>query len=300
MQYTQLTPDLRFSRLVQGFWREAGWHLAPEALYRFICGLLDNGIDTFDHAACYGGFTVEGRFGRALSLDKTLREKLTIISKCGILFPNAAEPQFQTHHYDNSYRHIIWSAERSIKEMQCGYLDVLLIHRPSPCADPEQIARAFDDLQRAGKVRHFGVSNYSPAKFSMLQSYVAQPLVTNQIEISPLHLLPFHNGELDFMLEKRVRPMAWSPLGGGGLFTAGSEQSRRTAEALLSFGKARDESRLDVLAYAWLLAHPSGIIPVMGSGRIERCRQATAAFDIAFSEEEWLQIYIASQGLDIP
>lgn len=300
MHDIQLAPDLYFSRFVQGFWREPDWQLTPQGLHTFIRQLLDSGIHTFDHASCYGGFTVESRFGQALSIDKTLREKLTLISKCGILFPNQAEPQFKTHHYDNSYRHIIWSAERSISQMQCEYLDVLLIHRPSPCADPEQIAQAFDDLQRSGKVRHFGVSNYSPAKFSMLQSYLNQTLVTNQIEISPLHLAPFDNGSLDFLMERRVKPMAWSPLAGGQLLTNQSEQSKRTAEALLAIGKTKGENRLDVLAYAWLLAHPSHIIPVIGSGNIERCKHALSALDVTLSEEEWLQVYIASQGFDIP
>ncbi|WGE54785.1 aldo/keto reductase [Actinobacillus equuli subsp. equuli] len=299
MQYLQLTPTLRFSRLIQGFWRLNEWQKTPQELLRFVQQGLELGIDTLDHAACYGGFTSEGQFGKALALDKSLREKLTLVTKCGILYPNQTLPAIKTHHYDNSYEHIVWSAERSLQQLNSDYLDVLLIHRLSPCADPEQIARAFEDLYQAGKVRHFGVSNYTPTKFSMLQSYLSLPLVTNQIEISPLQLAPFDDGSLDFLLEKRIRPMAWSPLAGGKMFNQ-DERSLRVAKALRTIGEKYGEQRLDVLSYAWLLAHPVKIMPIIGSGQITRVENAVRALDIAFSEEEWINVYVASQGHDIP
>ncbi|MDD0824770.1 aldo/keto reductase [Mannheimia sp. AT1] len=300
MQYTSLTKDLSFSRIIQGFWRLDKWQQTPQQTLTFIHQLLELGITTFDHAACYGGFTTEGCFGQALALDKSLREKMTLVSKCGILYPNQELPEIKSHYYDNSYEHIVWSAERSIQQLQCEQLDVLLIHRLSPCADPEQIARAFEILHQAGKVRHFGVSNYTPAKFSMLQSYVKQPLITNQIEISPLHLNAFDDGSLDFLLEKRIKPMAWSPLAGGRLFDKTDKQGIAIATQLLEIGKTKDEDRLDVLALAWLLSHPAHIMPILGSGNIERVRNAADALKITFTEEEWIKVYVASQGFDIP
>lgn len=299
MQHIQLAPDLTFSRLIQGFWRLKSWRKSPQELLTFVKQGLELGVDTLDHAACYGAFTSESEFGRALALDKSLRAQLTLVTKCGILYPNEELPDIKSHHYDNSYRHIMWSAQRSIEKLQCDYLDVLLIHRLSPCADPEQIARAFDELYQTGKVRYFGVSNYTPAKFAMLQSYVNRPLITNQIEISPLHRQAFDDGTLDFLLEKRIQPMAWSPLAGGRLFNQ-DENSRAVQKTLLEIGETKGETRLDTLAYAWLLAHPAKIMPVMGSGKIERVKSAADALRISFTEEEWIKVYVAAQGRDIP
>ncbi|ABR73689.1 oxidoreductase [Actinobacillus succinogenes] len=299
MQHIQLAPDLTFSRLIQGFWRLKSWQKSPQELLTFIKQGLEFGIDTFDHAACYGSFTAEAELGRALALDKSLRSQLTLVTKCGILYPNDELSQIKSHHYDNSYRHIIWSAQRSIEKLQCEYLDVLLIHRLSPCADPEQIARAFNELHQSGKVRYFGVSNYTPAKFSMLQSYVNQPLITNQIEISPLHRQAFDDGTLDFLLEKRVKPMAWSPLAGGRLFNH-DENLRIIQKTLLEIGETKSETRLDTLVYAWLLAHPAKIMPIIGSGKTERVKNAADALKISFTEEEWIKVYVAAQGHDIP
>ena len=287
-------------RLAHGYWRAHEWGLSDNACLKLIHQVLETGIQCFDHAACYGDFRNEAEFGRALALEPALRERLYLVSKCGILFPNDELPHIQSHYYDNSRAHIIWSAERSIEKLQCGYLDLLLIHRPSPCAHPEEIAAAFDDLHRRGLVRHFGVSNYSAQKFSMLQSWLDQPLVTNQIEISPLQPAPFDDGSLDYLLEKRLRPMAWSPLGGGALFKPQNERSTRVAQALFAHGETYGENRLDTLVYAWLLAHPAGIMPIVGSGRLERIENASAALNIPFSEQEWLSVYTAAQGKPLP
>ena len=296
----KITDQVLPGRLAHGYWRAHEWGLDNNACLKQIHQLLEMGISSFDHAACYGGFTNEALFGRALALEKSLRNDLYLVSKCGILFPNDELPHIRSHYYDNSREHIIWSAERSIEKLQCGYLDLLLIHRPSPCANPEEIAAAFDDLHRRGLVRQFGVSNYSTQKFSMLQSWVDQPLVTNQIEISALHLAPFDDGSLDFLLGKRLRPMAWSPLGGGDLFNPKNERSARIAEALLAVGQTHGETRLDTLAYAWLLAHPAGIMPIVGSGRLDRIQNAVDALNIPFNESEWLSVYTAAQGEPLP
>lgn len=295
----QLNDRLTLSRFSHGYWRAHQWQLSSAQYTQLIENILELGITTFDHAACYGGFTNETAFGNGLANQPNLREKMQIVSKCGILFPNETFPEMQSKHYNNTREHIIWSAERSVRELRCGYLDVLLVHRPSPCANPEEIAAAFDYLHRTGVVRHFGVSNYSPSKISMLQSYLDQPLVTNQIEISPLQLNAFEQ-DLDYLLEKRLKPMAWSPLAGGKLFDANDKRSRRVQAALLNVGEKQGETRLDTLAYAWLLSHPANIMPVIGSGQLERIRNAVDALKITFSEEEWISVYSASMGRDVP
>ncbi|QEY24457.1 aldo/keto reductase [Neisseria animalis] len=300
MEFHTINGDLRMSRLVHGYWRAHEWGLDAQGYLRLIEEVLASGIDTFDHAACYGGFVNEGQFGAALKLDKSLRRRMTIVSKCGISFPNAALPEMKSKHYDNSAAHIIWSAERSVRELGCEYLDLLLLHRPSPFLNPEEVAAAFDNLNERGLVRYFGVSNYTAQKLSMLQSYVKQPLATNQIEISPLHIEPFADGSVDYLLEKRMKPMAWSPLAGGKLFAADDERSRRVASALLEAGEAHGETRLDTLAYAWLLNHSSGIMPIVGSGKIERIRNAADALGIRFDDEAWIKVYAAALGHNVP
>ena len=267
------------ARLAHGYWRAHEWGLDDQGFLRMIHQALALGIRVFDHAACYGGFTTEEMFGRGLALEPSLREQMCIVSKCGILFPNKALPWMKAKHYDNSRKHIVWSAERSVRSLQCGYLDLLLIHRPSPCANPEEIAGAFDELRRRGLVRRFGVSNFPVPKFRMLQSYLAEPLLTNQIEASPLHLNAFDDGTIDLALRMRIRPMVWSPLAGGRLFDTTDARSVRVAEALRAVGAPQGEERLDVLALAWLMAHPASIIAGGGLGQpgtVAGCRRGGA------------------------
>ena len=233
------------AHLAHGYWRAHEWGLDDQGFLRMIHQALALGIRVFDHAACYGGFTTEEMFGRGLALEPSLREQMCIVSKCGILFPNKALPWMKAKHYDNSRKHIVWSAERSVRSLQCGYLDLLLIHRPSPCANPEEIAGAFDELRRRGLVRRFGVSNFAVPKFRMLQSYLAEPLLTNQIEASPLHLNAFDDGTIDLALRMRIRPMVWSPLAGGRLFDTTDARSVRVAEALRAVGAPQGEERLN-------------------------------------------------------
>ncbi|KAE9529107.1 aldo/keto reductase [Testudinibacter aquarius] len=296
----QTPTEMQLDRLVHGYWRLKQWNLTPQQLLQLTEQVIELGIRTFDHAACYGSFTNEEEFGRALKLKPSLRQGITLITKCGILFPSQELPTINSHYYDNSYEHIVASAERSIAKMRCDYLDVLLIHRLSPCVDPEQVAKAFEHLHSSGKVRYFGVSNYTPSKFSMLQSYLDQPLLTNQIEMSPLHLAPFDDGTLDYLMEKRIRPMAWSPLAGGELFNKDNPAGMRVRKVLLDIGQRFNETHLDTLAYAWLLSHPAKITPVIGSGELRRIKRAVDALSIRLTEQDWIEVYKAAQGHDIP
>lgn len=300
MEKIKINDDLEFSRIVHGYWRLMNWNISNDDLVKLIEEEYDLGITTVDHADIYGNFKCEEKFGEALKLKKGLREKLQIVTKCGIKFPSENRPENKSHCYDTSKEHIIKSAERSLKNFNTDYLDVLLIHRVDALLNPEEVAEAFTKLKNEGKVRYFGVSNFLPAQFNMLNSYLDNKLITNQVEISPLCLNAFEDGTLDLMLEKRVKPMAWSPLAGGRLFRGNDERSLRVQKVLNKIKEEVSAKDIDEVAYAWLLKHPSKIMPIVGSGKIERIKSAIRATEIKLTRNQWFEIYVASRGVDIP
>ena len=300
MEKIKLKDDLEFSRIVHGYWRLMDWNISNRDLVNLIEEVYDLGITTVDHADIYGNFCCEEKFGEALKLKKGLREKLQIVTKCGIKFPSENRPENKSHCYDTSKEHIIKSAERSLKNFNTDYLDVLLIHRVDALLNPEEVAEAFTKLNKDGKVRYFGVSNFLPAQFNMLNSYLDNKLITNQVEISPLCLNAFEDGTLDLMLEKRIKPMAWSPLAGGRLFRGNDERSLRVQKVLNKIKEEVSAKDIYEVAYAWLLMHPSKIMPIVGSGKIERIKSAIRATDIKLTRDQWFEIYVASRGVDIP
>src|SRR5688572_12386347 len=203
-----------FSRIIAGAWR---WSLPDDQVKQLIHQSLDVGITTFDHADIYGDHSNEEIFGNVLRKHPSLRERMEIVTKCGIKFPSQKRPSSWVKHYDTSKNHIKWSVDNSLKVLNTDCIDLLLIHRPDPLLDPVEVADAFSSLRQSGKVLHFGVSNFTPTQFEMLQSYLSFPLVTNQLEISITHNLPLFDGSLDILMKHRVSPMGWSPLGGGKL-----------------------------------------------------------------------------------
>lgn len=300
MNTVRMSDTLTMDRIIHGHWRLMDWKMTREELLRFVEEVMDLGITTVDTADIYGGFSCEEAFGEALKIKKGLREKLTIVTKCGIVFPCENRPQYKTHHYDNSRKHILMSAERSLKNFGTDYLDLLLIHRPSPFMDPAEVSEAFRELYQSGKVRNFGVSNYNPSQFELLSSYVEYPLVTNQVEISPMNVDVFKDGTMDSIMTRGLYPMAWSPLAGGEIFTGSSDKAVNVRNMLLGIGEKYEEDRLDTLAYAFLLSHPANILPIVGSGKIEHIRNAMDALNIKFSAEDWLSVYKASIGNNLP
>ena len=285
--------------IVVGLWRLNDWKLDAAGLARWTEEVLGLGPETFDLADIYGGYTCEERFGEALAHQPGLRERLRIVTKCDIKLVSERRPAHKSHIYDTSREHIIASAENSLRVLGTDRLDLLLLHRQDPLMDPAEVAAAFDELYRAGKVLGFGVSNFTPSHLAMLASHVEQPLVTNQVEVSALHLEPFVDGTLDQALERRMRPMAWSPLGGGRLFTGEGEQEGRMRGALEQLARQRETS-VDTLAYAFLLRHPSRMHPITGSGRLERIAAAVQASELELSREEWFDLWRASTGAPLP
>lgn len=299
MERIRLTKDLSFSKLIHGHWRVLDWGMTPQELLTLTQQILELGIDTIDHADIYGDYECEAFFGEALKLKPSLRQKLTIVSKCGIKLLSEKYPKRKHKIYDYSYDHIVESAENSLKNFGTDYLDVLLLHRPSPFFNPEEVARAFSDLKSAGKVKHFGVSNFSAQQFETLNSFTEDPLVTNQIEISPICVDHFENNNIEYLQMKEVAPMAWSPLGGGRIFNPTTEQEIRVSKVLNEMAEELNTS-VDVICFAWLLNHPAAIMPILGTGKLSRIETALKATKLNLNLEEWLKIYEASTGYILP
>jgi predicted oxidoreductase len=285
------------SRIVAGVWRMSDWQWTPQERLRWIEQCIEMGVTTFDHADIYGGYTVEQLFGEALALAPALRARMQLVSKCGICLTTENRPAHRVKHYNTSSDHIIRSAENSLRMLGTDHLDMLLIHRPDALMNADVVAEAFTHLQLMGKVRYFGVSNFTPAQFELLQSRF--PLVTNQIELHPLHLAPLHDGTLDECQQRRIQPMIWSPLAGGRLMTSQDEVAIRVRSALKVIGERHGVSAVTI-AFAWLLRHPSRPIPVAGSRRIEAMREAVGALEVQLDAQEWTEIWAAGSGHEVP
>ncbi|MEO1103712.1 MAG: aldo/keto reductase, partial [Pseudomonadota bacterium] len=238
----------------------------------------------------------EATFGAALKADKSLRERIEIASKCGIMLTTDKVPARRVKHYDTSREHIMTSVENSLSRMGIDTLDVLMVHRPDPLFDAEETGGALDALVESGKVRAVGVSNFRPYDFRLLQSAMHATLVTNQVELSILHTAPLVNGDIAFLQEKRLRPMAWSPLGGGALFAP------HNAELFAKMKAVGDAAEVDAtaVALAFLLAHPSGVLPVVGTNNLSRIAALSDAFKVRLDRETWFELYEQSLGHEVP
>ena len=285
------------SRIVAGAWRMADWRFSIDERVRWIEGCLDLGITTFDHADIYGDYAVEGLFGEALAAAPQLRERMQVVTKCGIRMVSPARPGHRLGHYDTSAAHVERSVDQSLAALRTDRLDVLLIHRPDALMDADALAECFGRLRTAGKVRHFGVSNFTPSQFELLNKRIA--LVTNQIEASPLRLAPFHDGTLDQAQDLGIAPMVWSALAGGRLFTGDDADAQRVRGVLERLARERSVS-VTTLVYAWLLRHPARLMPLTGSRRIEAMREAVAALDVEIDAQTWYEIWVAGNGAGVP
>jgi predicted oxidoreductase len=302
MKSTTLTlaKGLDLSRIVHGHWRLADWKLSDQELLRLTEQAIELGVNTFDHADIYGNYSCEKLFGDALSLKKTLRSGIRIITKCGIKLASDKFPSRRLKVYDYSYDHIVSSADNSLRNFGTDYIDLLLLHRPAPFFRPEEAAKAFTDLKRNGKVLHFGVSNFTPLQFEMLNSCTDEKLVTNQVEISPWCLDHFENGNIDFFLKEKILPMAWSPLAGGRLLSPQDEKGHRVLRALTEIARELNVDAVEKVIYSWIMAHPACIMPVVGTGKIGRIKFAVEALNTDLSLEQWYLIYNASTGTSLP
>ena len=289
-----------FSELVQGYWRAVDWGMTARERLSFLKQHIELGITTVDHADIYGDYECETLFGEALALDKSVREQIQIVTKCDINLCSDKAPKRKINHYDTSATHIYQSVNNSLERLNVDEIDVLLIHRPDALMDADEVAEAFSELHKVGKVKHFGVSNFTPRQFELLQSRLSKPLVTNQVEINPLNFEVAHDGTLDQMQTLRLRPMAWSCLGGGAIFSNHTEQVTRVRKELEAIREETAANSIDEVIYAWIRRLPSKPIPIIGSGKIERVHAAVNALNIELTREQWYRVWVASKGHGVP
>ena len=221
---------------------------------------------------------------------------MEIVTKCGIA--TTAKPEHALGHYITDRNHIIHSAEQSLRNLATDAIDLLLIHRPDPLMDADEVAQAFTALHQSGKVRHFGVSNFTPAQFALLQSRLPFTLATNQVEISPIHQPALLDGTLDQLQQLRIRPMAWSCLGGGRLFN--DEEFQPLRDELAKVANELNAGSIEQVVYAWVMRLPSQPLPIIGSGKIERVRSAIVAQSLDMTRQQWFRIRKAALGYDVP
>ena len=298
---SSLAPDLSFSRIAFGLWRLTDWGYSPAERLSLFEQMLDLGVTTFDLADIYGNYQCEQFFGEALKLKPQLRERMEVVSKCSIRLAGEASGA-RINHYDTSAAHVRSAVERSLRDMGVEQMDLLLLHRPDPLMDADALAEVLEALVQQGKVKHLGVSNFLPHQFDLLQSRLSLPLVANQIEVSLLQSQPMFDGQLDHCQQHRVIPMAWSPFAGGRLFSGSDEEAMRVQRELQRLTQTRglDEEHGNMqLALAWLLAHPSRMIPVLGSGNPQRLVAALAALEMALDREEWFELLRAGRGRNV-
>ncbi|MHA3773802.1 aldo/keto reductase [Verrucomicrobiota bacterium sgz303538] len=296
--------SLSSTALAYGCWRLAGTsnpdEVQPsgrEAGRRAAIAAYEAGYTLFDHADVYCQGVAEEIFGEVLREVSGMRDRIVIASKCGIRLPD--DPKGAPYRYDFSAGHIVWSCEQSLKRLGVETIDIYQLHRPDWLADWTEVAEAFTRLREQGKVKEFGVSNFRPSQVAALQKACDRPLVINQVEISLLRLACFEDGTLDQCQSEKITPLAWSPLGGGRLMTGQEDSGSRIGAELDQMAKARGVSR-STLALAWLLKHPAGIIPIVGSTNPERIRESVQASEINLSREEWYSLLEVALGARLP
>jgi len=290
-----LNNEVSLSRIVYGMWRLGDdENTSPEHVRAKIDASLDQGITSFDQADIYGGYEAEEILGNALS-GSALRNKMEIVTKCDIIAPVGRYADARVKYYDTSRAHIMASVDHSLRLMGIDHIDLLLIHRPDPLMDHHETGAALDEVIASGKVRSVGVSNFRPYDWELLQSAMKNQLVTNQIELSVLAHDSFVNGDVAFHQRIGTPLMAWSPLAGGALF------SGDYPDVMSALSKVASQNNVDetAVAIAWLLAHPSRILPVLGTNSLERIKGMSAALDVKMYRQTWYEIYTAALGREV-
>jgi len=304
--------SLLSTRLAYGCWRVAGaehprdvTEASQAAGRRAIAAAYEAGFTLFDNADIYCRGVCETVLGQALREISGMRERVLIATKCGIIFPGDPRPD-SPHRYDFSAGHITASCEQSLKRLGIETIDLYHLHRPDVLMDPSEVAGAFDKLRRLGKVREFGVSNFTPSQVQTLAAFCPMPLIVNQVEVHLGRLDCFYDGTLDQCLRENMTPLSWSPLGGGwigsGKVDGADPRAAGKAHLLKTLGAIakKYDAAPTLIALAWLLKHPSRILPIIGSVNADRIRAATEADAIDLSREDWYELLTAARGEPLP
>lgn len=288
--------DIKLSPVIAGTMNWGVWdkNLSSKEMANLIHVCFINSITTFDHADIYGGYTTEAQFGAGFKESNVARDTVQFISKCGIQYV-AEGRNNRIKHYDYSKEYIIWSVENSLKNLQTDYLDVFLLHRPSPLMVADEIAEAVEQLKKEGKILEFGLSNFTPLQTDLIQQKTK--VSYNQIQFSATHFQPMLDGSLDHMQLHQIRPMAWNPL--GTVFREDTGQTRRLKTVLAGLVEKYHVGS-DVILLAWIMQHPSKVIPVAGTVNVARIQQLTKASQLILDKEDWFEIWVESMGNKVP
>ena len=284
---------MNLSRIISGTmnWGTWGANYSKQEMCQLISESFDSGINSFDHADIYGGYTTEESFGDAFIDTGIKREDVFFISKCGIMYPSKKLP-IKTKHYDYSEDHIIKSVNNSLEYLQTNYLDCLLLHRPSPLMDINIIANTVEGLIKSGKIKSFGVSNFTADQMDMFKGKVE--ILYNQINLSLTHLDHMFDGTLEYMQANKILPMAYSPL--GSYFKEGSNKIKKVVESLKDKYSCTDYQ----LLISWLLKHPSKVYPVIGTTKSDRIKKSMKSLKIEIELIDWFELLEASVGKRVP
>ena len=274
-----------------GIW---GANFTTQQMAQMIRSCVENGAHTFDHADIYGGYTTEEAFGRGFAESGVKRDDIQLITKCGIQHTIGNRPT-KVKHYDYSADYIIWSAENSLRYLQTDYIDILLLHRPSPLLRPDEVATAINKLKAEGKIREFGLSNFTNSQTDLVRTSL--DVYCNQIEFSVTQFAPMLDGSLDYMQVHGIRPLAWSPT--GCVFKLDNDQTVRL-KSLLSRFSIKYDATPDVILLAWIMQHPAGIIPVTGSTNADRIKNQVTAVSLQLEPEDWFALWTESMGHKVP
>ncbi|MBS7256258.1 aldo/keto reductase [Flavobacterium branchiicola] len=290
MSKTTLSPIIS-GTMNWGVWDK---NLTPKEMESMIQVCIENKITTFDHADIYGDYTTEADFGKAFKASKISREKLQLITKCGIQMI-AEGRKNKIKHYDYSREYIIWSVEESLKKLKTDYVDVFLLHRPSPLMQADEIAEAVEKLKAEGKIVDFGLSNFTSSQTELIRQKTEVSF--NQVQFSATHYEAMTDGSLDYMQTHGIRPLSWNPL--GTVFREDTKKTRRLkkllAELMHKYGYGSD-----TLLLAWILKHPAGVIPIAGTVNIARIQALMKAVELEMDKEDWFAIWTESMGDDVP
>lgn len=288
---------MNFSEIIIGVMRWGIWgaNLSAKEVQNLIEVSVNENLTTFDHADIYGGYTTEELFGKAFSEMKIEREKIQIVTKCGICIPTEKK-NFPLKYYNYSKEYILNQVDESLKNLKTDYIDLLLLHRPSPLMNPEEIAAAFGILRSSGKVRDFGVSNFTTSQFDLISKCFPQ-LVTNQVEISLTETKSFYDGTIDQMMMKKLKPMAYSVL--GSYFSEDSEKTARIKSVIDGLMQKYNADEAQLLL-AFLLKHPARILPIIGTSKAENIKSLKKSLEIDLEIEDWFMMLEASVGKKVP
>jgi predicted oxidoreductase len=284
----------KVSSAIYGFWRwEETGSGGVESMEKIVNLCLELGINTFDHADIYGGYECEELFGKVMSQRSFKREDVVLFTKCGLNVPNANRPDIRVRNFDTSAKHINASVDNSLKKLKTDYIDIFLLNQLDPLSDLEETALAIEKLKNTGKIKNVGVANFSVFQHQLLASYLRIPIVTNHINLNILQTEALDNGQLDYIKQRYMRPIAAAPLAGGRIENGADVQAEKVRNKLAEIGRKYD-ANVESTAVAWLIK--LGALPLIGTAKEQRIRNIAAAFNIQLDHQDWYELYNTSKG----